>query len=418
MFVALKTDGDIRHRARDLAVRIGAVAAVLAVVFLAWTQLKTGTAALRGRLRGRRAVARRRPASRRCAAGRAGPSSARSSPSALAVAGLFVALFPDVMPSTTDPAFSLTTTNAAATAYTLKVMTWVAVVFTPIVLGYQAWTYWVFRKRIAVHHIPTPVLADAADSEAARPGGPPPPPSRPRRPVAGRRERGRRRAGDGGAGLRAGCARGRSGHRRRPAAGRVPRGGSPALVLLRTAAAYVGQRAAARAAGEVSGALRAAAPGRRTPQRRPAAARLVGAGHPRRGRRRALRHPLPPGARAGRGAPARRRSPRSRGSTRSRGSWSRLTLPLVPVFACWSASPPATARARSGARSRRCRGTSSTWCAGCRPSSPTGARRRRSPRSAPSPTATAARRSTPSRSPSPRRRCWSWSPPCRSRWWR
>ena len=80
----------------------------------------------------------------------------------LAVAGQFVALFPDVMPSTTDAAYSLTTTNAAATAYTLKVMTWVAVVFTPIVLGYQAWTYWVFRRRISVHHIPTPVLADAA----------------------------------------------------------------------------------------------------------------------------------------------------------------------------------------------------------------------------------------------------------------
>jgi cytochrome d ubiquinol oxidase subunit II len=44
----------------------------------------------------------------------------------------------------------------------LKVMTWVAVVFTPIVLGYQAWTYWVFRKRISVHHIPTADLADAS----------------------------------------------------------------------------------------------------------------------------------------------------------------------------------------------------------------------------------------------------------------
>ena len=73
---------------------------------------------------------------------------------ALAVGGLFVALFPDVMPSSTDPAFSLTTTNAAATAYTLKVMTWVAVIFTPLVLLYQSWTYWVFRKRISVHHIP------------------------------------------------------------------------------------------------------------------------------------------------------------------------------------------------------------------------------------------------------------------------
>ena len=41
-------------------------------------------------------------------------------------------------------------------------MTWVAVVFTPLVLGYQAWTYWVFRKRIAAHHIPTmPELASA-----------------------------------------------------------------------------------------------------------------------------------------------------------------------------------------------------------------------------------------------------------------
>ena len=158
MFVALKTDGEIRHRARDLAVRIGAVAAVLAVVFMSWTQAKTGTAsravvfvvaalALVGGLLA-------------AMAGREGWAFVGTFVTiALAVAGLFLGLFPDVMPSTTDPAFSLTTTNAAATAYTLEVMTWVAVIFTPIVLGYQAWTYWVFRKRISVHHIPTPVLA-------------------------------------------------------------------------------------------------------------------------------------------------------------------------------------------------------------------------------------------------------------------
>jgi cytochrome d ubiquinol oxidase subunit II len=161
MFVALKTDGEIRHRARDLAVRIGAVAAVLAVVFLVWTQVRTGTAltavvfavaalALVGGL-----VAAR--------AGREGWAFVGTFATiGLAVVGLFLALFPDVMPSTTDPAYSLTTTNAAATAYTLKVMTWVAVVFTPIVLGYQAWTYWVFRKRSSVHHIPTADLADAS----------------------------------------------------------------------------------------------------------------------------------------------------------------------------------------------------------------------------------------------------------------
>src|SRR6478752_6120455 len=73
---------------------------------------------------------------------------------AFAVATLFLALFPDVMPSTIDPAYSLTTTNASSTDYTLKIMTIVALIFTPIVLLYQGWTYWVFRKRIAVHHIP------------------------------------------------------------------------------------------------------------------------------------------------------------------------------------------------------------------------------------------------------------------------
>ena len=67
---------------------------------------------------------------------------------------LFGSLYPNVMPSTTDPAFSLTVDNASSTAYTLRIMTWVAVVMTPVVLAYQAWSYWVFRKRIGRQHIP------------------------------------------------------------------------------------------------------------------------------------------------------------------------------------------------------------------------------------------------------------------------
>ena len=161
MFVALKTDGDIRHRARALAVRLGPVAALLAVVFLVWTQLETGTtltavvfaSAALTLLAGLAAAH----------VGREGWAFVGTFVTiGLAVAGLFLALFPDVMPSSTDPAFSLTTTNAAATAYTLKVMTWVAVIFTPVVLVYQGWTYWVFRKRIAVHHIPTTAPAPSA----------------------------------------------------------------------------------------------------------------------------------------------------------------------------------------------------------------------------------------------------------------
>jgi cytochrome bd ubiquinol oxidase subunit II len=78
---------------------------------------------------------------------------------ALAVAGLFWALFPDVMPTSLSDGLSLTTSNASSTHYTLTVMTVVAVIFTPIVLCYQAWTYWVFRKRITVHHIPADPVA-------------------------------------------------------------------------------------------------------------------------------------------------------------------------------------------------------------------------------------------------------------------
>jgi cytochrome d ubiquinol oxidase subunit II len=73
---------------------------------------------------------------------------------AAAVIALFGSLYPNVMPSTTDPAFSLTVDNASSTAYTLRIMTWVAAIMTPVVLAYQAWTYWVFRQRIGTRHIP------------------------------------------------------------------------------------------------------------------------------------------------------------------------------------------------------------------------------------------------------------------------
>jgi cytochrome bd ubiquinol oxidase subunit II len=64
------------------------------------------------------------------------------------VATLFLGLWPNVMPSSTSPAFNLTVHNASSTPYTLGVMTWVAAIFTPLVLCYQSWTYWVFRRRL------------------------------------------------------------------------------------------------------------------------------------------------------------------------------------------------------------------------------------------------------------------------------
>jgi cytochrome d ubiquinol oxidase subunit II len=153
VFIALKTDGRIRHAAAVLASWVGLGAAAVTLTFLVWTQVDTGTIGsavafvlaalcLVGGMLANRV--------RREGWAFVGTFAAIG----LGVAGLFIALFPDVMPTTLADGTSLTTTNAAATDYTLKIMTVTAVLFTPLVLGYQAWTYWVFRRRISVDHIP------------------------------------------------------------------------------------------------------------------------------------------------------------------------------------------------------------------------------------------------------------------------
>jgi len=67
----------------------------------------------------------------------------------LAVTTIFLILFPRVMVSSLDPVWSLTIYNAASGPNTLRTMTIVTLIFLPFVLGYQVWSYWVFRKRIS-----------------------------------------------------------------------------------------------------------------------------------------------------------------------------------------------------------------------------------------------------------------------------
>jgi cytochrome bd ubiquinol oxidase subunit II len=153
VFLALKTRGDLEVRARRVAAGVGAAAVVLGFVFLAWTQANRGdavtavtavlaAAALLGALLVNRI-------------GRDGWAFALTGATiVLATATLFVALYPDVMPSSTNRAFSLTVDNASSSHYTLQIMTWVAAIFLPIVLAYQSWTYWVLSKRLGVESIP------------------------------------------------------------------------------------------------------------------------------------------------------------------------------------------------------------------------------------------------------------------------
>ncbi len=88
------------------------------------------------------------------------------------VATFCVNLYPNVMRLERPAAFDLTIGNSPRTPYTLKVMTIVALIFTPIVLAYQGWTYWVFRARLSRPADPVPwnPLQERLGPPKARPG--------------------------------------------------------------------------------------------------------------------------------------------------------------------------------------------------------------------------------------------------------
>lgn len=152
-FIALKTDGEIRVRAQAFAKVFVLVATVGGAVFLLWNQLAHGkgwTWITLGVAAG-------------CLIATIYATSKKkeglafilvSVAIAFAVICLFGSLYPNVMPSSTNDAYTLTIHNASSTNYTLRVMSVVALAATPVVLVYQGWTYWIFRKRISAKDIP------------------------------------------------------------------------------------------------------------------------------------------------------------------------------------------------------------------------------------------------------------------------
>jgi cytochrome d ubiquinol oxidase subunit II len=160
VFVSLKTDGEIRVRARKLAARSGVLTIVVAAAFLTWTVVAHFSVALLV-IAALAAVALVLSWILNLRGAEGWSFGFMAVTIALAVVSLFVALFPNVMPSVPNPQNSLTIANASSTDTTLSIMTWVAVIFLPLILAYQAFTYWVFRKRVTRAHIP----AEPADPE-------------------------------------------------------------------------------------------------------------------------------------------------------------------------------------------------------------------------------------------------------------
>lgn len=152
IFLGLKTRGEVMERARAAASLLWLPAVVLAVLFLGAGYLVTDLFSRPGP--NPTVVALGASAALLLAGwfirvGRQGLAFAMTGLTiALATVTVFVGLFPRVMISSLKPDWSLTIYNASSSPYTLQVMTIVAVVFVPIVLAYQGWTYWVFRERV------------------------------------------------------------------------------------------------------------------------------------------------------------------------------------------------------------------------------------------------------------------------------
>lgn len=146
-FLALRTEGELKERAHALAVKVGAATIVVAAGFLLWTHLITGSP-LSWLLAGLAAVALIGAWLLNLLRRDGWGFAALAATIALAVASLFAALFPDVLPASNDAANGLTIWNASSSDYTLTLMSWTALVFLPLIIGYQGWTYWVFRRRV------------------------------------------------------------------------------------------------------------------------------------------------------------------------------------------------------------------------------------------------------------------------------
>ncbi len=152
IFLSLKTTGDLMEAARKLAGQLWLPAVIAMLALVAYTYYETDILTKIGLNPG--VVPVIAPVAilvagyflRRKLEGWAFALVGLTTASTLVT--MFLILFPRVMVSSLNPDWSLTIYNASSTPYTLTVMTIVALIFVPIVLIYQGWTYWVFRKRI------------------------------------------------------------------------------------------------------------------------------------------------------------------------------------------------------------------------------------------------------------------------------
>lgn len=147
-FLGLRTTGELRLRSRRLATVLGWPALAITIGFAVWTQVQSSRGIDPGAIQWLAilSVIAALWLSTTDLDGWAFASSTVAIGSV--VASVFIYLYPHVLVSSTNVANSLTASNSAAGDYSLRVMTVIALILLPLVLGYQAWTYYVFRQRV------------------------------------------------------------------------------------------------------------------------------------------------------------------------------------------------------------------------------------------------------------------------------
>src|SRR6516162_1193073 len=162
-FLKLRTTGAVRERARALARPLGWAAIALVVGFVIWTRKVSGRNDVPEPVE-ILAVIAVIFAARLTATDHDGWAFTSSAIAiAASVGSIFIDLYPNVMISSTNAAYNLTVHNAASGGYALKVMTIVVVIFLPLVLLYQGWSFHVFRGRLKG----PPAESEAANATAS-----------------------------------------------------------------------------------------------------------------------------------------------------------------------------------------------------------------------------------------------------------
>jgi cytochrome bd ubiquinol oxidase subunit II len=180
-FLGLKTTGELRERAGRLARWVSPFTGAAVWAFVIWTHVTYSSRFFLNPVE-LLAILAVIAAIWLAWEGRTGFAFAATTVTmAACIVSIFVGLYPNVMVSSTSPANNLTVHNSASGAYSLKVMTVVVVIFLPVVLVYQAWTYYVFRQRLSAGDFRPPRLltghGPGAQPDGGRPAaaGPPAP---------------------------------------------------------------------------------------------------------------------------------------------------------------------------------------------------------------------------------------------------